>query len=315
MIYIATTLSNEKIDLGPCYGCGMSKSQEAPADGLNAVFFSDKKHEQYKSIEVYSSENRLFFAGIVDEQKFEVISSGCFLTIKARSKAALLIDNEASPQMYKRPSLDLIFKRHVKPYGFTSISGNKSTFSATLEVERGMSEWDVLARFCSTCLNTLPVVNADGSIDASGTSASGTLTFSNDSNGINYTSIRQQYNRHKLISEIIVCEPYAPIYVEKIRDNGLIENGVSRRKFLSMADDTTSAEKVSIEAAEQMIAEAKKKFNEVRITCPGAIFAQIGSKARIEDHILGSLENLTVHDLEYSLSQNGEFTTFTLLEG
>ncbi len=315
MIYIATTLSNEKVDLGPCYGCETSKSREAPADSLNAVFFSDKKHEQYKSIEVYSSENRLFFAGIVDEQKFEVISSGCFLTIKARSIAALLIDNEASPQMYKRPSLDLIFKRHVKPYGFTSISGDKSTFSATLEVERGVSEWDVLARFCSTCLNTIPVVNADGSIDASGIPASGILTFSNDSNGIKYTSIRQQYNRHKLISEIIVCEPYAPIYVEKIRDNGLIENGISRRKFLSMAEDSTSAEKVSIETAEQMIADAKKKFNEVRITCPGAIFAQIGSKARIEDHILGSLENLTVHDLEYSLSQNGEFTTFTLLEG
>lgn len=315
MIYIATTISNEKIDLGPCYGCEISKSQEAPADGLNAVFFSDKKHERYKSIEVYSSENMLFFAGIVDEQKFEVTSSGCFLTIKARSNAALLIDNEASPQMYKRPSLDLIFKRHVKPYGFNLISDDKSPFSATLEVERGMSEWDVLARFCSTCLNTIPVVNADGSIDASGACASGTLTFSNDSNGINYTSIRQQYNRHKLISEIIVCEPYAPIYVEKIRDNGLIENGISRRKFLSMTEDTTSAEKVSIEAAEQMIAEAKKKFNEVRITCPGAIFAQIGSKARIEDHILGSLENLTVHDLEYSLSQNGEFTTFTLLEG
>ena len=66
---------------------------------------------------------------------------------------------------------------------------------------------------------------------------------------------------------------------------------------------------------DQMISEAKKKFNEIRITCPGAIFTQIGSKARIEDHILGSLENLTVHDLEYSLSQNGEFTTFTLLEG
>lgn len=315
MIYIATTISNEKIDLGPCYGCEMSKSREAPADSLNAVFFSDKKHDQYKSIEVYLRENRLFFAGIVDEQKFEVISSGCFLTIKARSNAARLIDNEASPQMYKHPSLDLIFKRHVKPYGFTSISGDKSTFSATLEVESGMSEWDVLARFCSTCLNTSPVVNADGSIDASGACASGILTFSNDSNGINYTSIRQQYNRHKLISEIIVCEPYAPIYVEKIRDNGLIENGISRRKFLSMAEDTTSAEKVSIETAEQMIADAKKKVNEARITCPGAIFAQIGSKARIADRILGSLENLTVHELEYSLAQNGEFTTFTLLEG
>ena len=315
MIYIATTISNEKIDLGPCYGCEMSKSQEAPADGLNAVFFSDKKHDQYKSIEVYLSENRLFFAGIVDEQNFEVTSSGCFLTIKARSNAARLIDNEASPQMYKHPSLDLIFKRHVKPYGFTSISGDKSTFSATLEVERGTSEWDVLARFCSACLNTIPVVNADGSIDASGACASGILTFSNTSNGINYTSIRQQYNRHKLISEIIVCEPYAPIYVEKIRDNGLIENGISRRKFLSMAEDSTSAEKVSIETAEQMIVEAKKKFNEIRITCPGAIFAQIGSKARVEDRILGSLENLIVHELEYSLSQNGEFTTFTLLEG
>lgn len=310
MTYIATTISNEKVDLGPVYSCEINKSKEAPADSLNAVFFSAKKHEQYKSIDVYTSENKLFFAGIVDEQKFEITSSGCFLTIKSRSKAALLIDNEASTQVYKRPSLDLIFKRHVQPYGFTSISGDKSTFSATIEVESGMSEWDVLTQFCNTCLNTTPVVNANGSIDAYGNFASNMLNFSNNSDGINYLSIRQQYKRYKLISEIIVCEPYAPVYIAKVKDQNLIDNGINRRKFMSMFENTHS----TVEAAEQMISNAKKEFFELNVTCPGAIFAQIGSKACVNDQILGLLENLTIYELEYSLKQNGEYTTFTLLE-
>ena len=314
MTYIATTLSNEKIDLGPAYSCEINKSREAPADSLTAVFFSNKKHAQYKFIEVYTSENNLFFSGIVDEQTFEINNSGCFLKIKSRSKAAILVDNEANPQTYKRPSLELIFHRHIKPYGFTSISGNKSTFNATIEVENGMSEWDVLAQFCSSCLHTFPVVHANGSIDATSSFALSKLSFSNNQNGINYSAIRQKYNRYKLISEIIVCEPYAPIYVERVKEQNLIDNGISRRKFISMSEDTSIAEKISIETAENMIQDAKNKFNEINITCPGDVFAQIGNRAQVNDSILGQVDNLTVYEIEYNLAQNGEFTTFTLRE-
>ena len=314
MTYIVTTVSGQKVNLGAAYSIQINKSRETPADSLTAVFFSEKIHPEYKLIEAYTSENQLFFSGIVDEQKFEVAENGCFLTIKSRSKTAYLIDNEASPQIYKRPSLDIIFKRHIKPYGFTSIIGNKSTFNANIEVEKGMSEWDVLEEFCSSCLGTFPLVNADGSIDASGRVATKKILFSNTGSGISYSYISQKYNRYKLISEITVCAPYAAIYVDKVKDIELTNNGICRRKFISMTEDTSSAKNISVETAKQMILDSKKKFNEITIKCPGAIYAQIGNSAQINGSVLGPLQNLIVYEVEYTLNKSGEFTVFTLLE-
>ena len=314
MTYIVTTVSGQKVNLGAAYSIQINKSRETPADSLTAVFFSEKIHPEYKLIEAYTSENQLFFSGIVDEQKFEVAENGCFLTIKSRSKTAYLIDNEASPQIYKRPSLDIIFKRHIKPYGFTSIIGNKSTFNANIEVEKGMSEWDVLEEFCSSCLGTFPLVNADGSIDASGRVATKKILFSNAGSGISYSYISQKYNRYKLISEITVCAPYAAIYVDKVKDIELTNNGICRRKFISMTEDTSSAKNISVETAKQMILDSKKKFNEITIKCPGAIYAQIGNSAQINGSVLGPLQNLIVYEVEYTLNKSGEFTVFTLLE-
>ena len=314
MTYIVTTVSGQKVNLGAAYSIQINKSRETPADSLTAVFFSEKIHPEYKLIEAYTSENQLFFSGIVDEQKFEVAENGCFLTIKSRSKTAYLIDNEASPQIYKRPSLDIIFKRHIKPYGFTSIIGNKSTFNANIEVEKGMSEWDVLEEFCSSCLGTFPLVNADGSIDASGRVATKKFLFSNAGSGISYSYISQKYNRYKLISEITVCAPYAAIYVDKVKDIELINNGICRRKFISMTEDTSSAKNISVDTAKQMILDSKKKFYEITIKCPGAIYAQIGNSAQLNGSVLGPLQNLIVYEVEYTLNKSGEFTVFTLLE-
>lgn len=314
MIYIATTISDQEVNLGYAYSAEINKSFETPADCLTVVFPSDKKHDEYKNIDVYINENEKFFSGVVDEQKFEVTSSGCFLTIVARNKAAYLIDNEASPQGYTRPSLDIIFKRHVKPYGFKAIYGDLSVFSTIIEVTKGMSEWDVLEQFCSSCLNTFPTVNADGTIDATGSANFKKICFSNVKGAVNYSSFVKKDYRYKLISEIVVCAPYEPIYVARIKDQKLIDKGISRRKFISMSADNDNAKKYSISTAEQMISNAKKKAHEIILTCPGAVFAQVGNKCDINDSVLGKLEDLEVYEIEYKLNRNGEFTVITLLE-
>lgn len=314
MIYTATTISGEKVDLGTAYSTQINKSQTTPADSLTAAFFSKKNQPELKLIDVYSDNGQVFFSGIVDEQKFEINENGCFFTIKSRSKAAYLIDNEASPQTYNRPSLDIIFRRHIKPYGFVSVSGNKSSFNKTINVEAGMSEWDVLEKFCNLCLKTFPTVKNDGTIDASGKISSEIITFSNTNGSTKYTSISQKYSRYKLISEITVCAPYAAIYVGKVKDQELIDNGISRRKFLSMTDDPYNPEPISVETAEFMISDAKKKYKKIIIKCPGANYAEISQKCEINDIVLGNINNLIVYEIEYLLNKNGETTVFTLLE-
>lgn len=314
MIYIATTIENEKVDLKNPYSTEINKSYEAPADILKVIFASERKHLEYKYIDVYITEGIKFFSGIVDEQKFEVTDKGCFLTIEARSITAYLIDNEASPQTYKRPSLDIIFKRHIEPYGFKAIYGNNSNFNTTIDVVKGMSEWDVLEQFCSSCLNVFPIVNADGTVDATGNVELEKLYFSNIKNGINYNSIKTSYKRYKLISEIIVCSQYEAIYVADIKDQESINKGIKRKKFINMSTEENNTKKISVDTAENMINNSKKKAHEIIITCLGAVNARIGNRCELNDYILGKIENLKVYETEYRLNYNGEFTIITLLE-
>lgn len=315
MIYVATTIADQKVDLSNAFNVQINKSRETPADSLSAIFICNEKQPEYKFIDVYTDQNQLFFSGIIDEQKFEISKNGCFLTLKSRSKAAYLIDNEASPQIYRRPSLDVIFNRHIKPYGFLSVNGTNSSFYNTIEVEKGMSEWDVFELFCVSCLNIIPIVNPDGTIDVTNDNSFREIIFSNLNNGINYNFISQKYNRYKLISEIIVCAPYAAIYVDKIIDQTLIEKDIKRRKFISMTEDTSLNKNISVNTAETLISDSKKKFNEVIINCPGAIGAQIGNSCTVYDSILGTIKNLNIYEIDYVLNQDAEFTEFTLLEG
>ena len=66
---------------------------------------------------------RVLFAGIVDEQVLSESGDGITVELSARSRAALLLDNEARPQIYYMPSLKLMFERHAAPYGFTGYLG------------------------------------------------------------------------------------------------------------------------------------------------------------------------------------------------
>lgn len=97
---------------------------------------------------IYDKNHEVCFDGIVDIQK-ESCADKMMLMLVARSRAALLLDNEAVPQTYGMPSLATIFARHVQPYGFTTFYGNVKAFNGELTITKGMSEWQAAAEFCT----------------------------------------------------------------------------------------------------------------------------------------------------------------------
>ena len=111
---MALTVNNELLELKNVFKVQISKSLNTPASDLEASFLFNEKIDEIKSIEVYE-DNEMIFDGIVDTQSLELDDNGSLFTIEARSKAAILLDNEALPQIYYRPSLFTIFNRHVKP--------------------------------------------------------------------------------------------------------------------------------------------------------------------------------------------------------
>ena len=134
-------------------------SADTPADSLKAVFLCEPSDigKETAEIEVKSGSRRLFH-GICDRRSICREQNGQTLVLWARSDGALLLDNEAIPQEYEQVSLEEIFDRHIRPYGFQNSldSGGSLPF---YRVEKGVSEWEAFAGFCRMAVRKTPYLN------------------------------------------------------------------------------------------------------------------------------------------------------------
>lgn len=310
MTYVAKTINGDFIDLKQPLEVTLNQSEEAPADDISAVFPVDKRIEELKNISVYSSSEKIFY-GLLDTQKTSYASSGTFLNIAARSMAALLLDNEACPQTYSVPSLLVIFNRHIKPYGFTSFSGDSKPFPLELVVSKGMSEWEVLETFCTDYLRVYPRINSDMTINATGNFPSNNIVFSSNGQGVKYSYIYENIKRHKLYSEVFVRATKEGSYSLEVKDNDAISRGINTKRYLNAIDSV----KTPTVCGEIMLQTAQKNAYEVCVTCPGEVLLNIGDKATINDKLFGEIKNLLVSKIKYTLDSTSERTEVFLRRG
>ena len=159
MNYCCYTVSGKKVALLPPISVQINVHEDAPADDMTVIFPLIEQVPKIATIRVWNGEKPIF-SGIIDEQIMGVTKNGAMLKLIARSRAALLLDNEAMPQEYHYPSLTQLYERHVEPYGFCGFIGNGGTFDTKMTITKGMSEWQVIEEFCVRCFGTLPVVTA-----------------------------------------------------------------------------------------------------------------------------------------------------------
>nr|WP_319489382.1 hypothetical protein [uncultured Caproiciproducens sp.] len=297
MTYIGVTPQGMGIALPPPVSAKLICGEDAPADGFTGVFPLLKSMGEITGIKIYDKKQTLCFNGIVDEQR-ESCGGGRKLTLAARSRAALLLDNEAIPQTYCMPSLTTIYSRHVKPYGFSGCLGDNRVFSGTLVITKGMSEWQAAASFCSRFLKITPRIT-DNVFDASGSRPQGEMVFDN-AEGIGYTSVSIDHQYCNYLSEVLVKSGKAGSYSPAAQSGTAASLGIKRRRCLTEGD------------ADELVRTAEKKAFRVTVVCPGEITANLFTAAKIRDEALGTVENLYVSQIEYSLGSGGENTNFIL---
>ncbi|MVB11111.1 hypothetical protein CAFE_18140 [Caprobacter fermentans] len=272
----------------------LDRDADAPADGFEGVFPMPKSCGPLTGLTIQNGDGSALFDGIVDEQEQGL--SGGTLTLSARSRAALLLDNEAMPQNYVNPSLGTVFDRHVRPYGFARYLGEDKVFSGTLSVSKGMSEWAAAASFCTRFLKTEPRV-VNGVFDASGAAPGREIVFGKG--GVRFTSGLLRNRNCELYSEVYALDPDGGAYFLAAADSGAETLGVRRRRFLSGGADASAV----LKKAEQSAFEAV-------LDCPGNIAAPPLSPARIAGTETGG--SLCVRSARYVLEAQGEHTVITL---
>lgn len=308
MTYFGYTPAGDEINLGAPVSVIINRDEDAPADDFTGIFPAPaiSPIPPITVIRVFHGEELVFY-GIVDEQTAQISSGGSTLKLIARSRAALLLDNEALPQTYIYPSLQTIFERRAAPYGFRGYLGTPGAYNGEMTVTKGMSEWQVIESFCAYFLGTAPKITVDGILDASGDRPKECFRFSNTGAGILYLAISVSSKYHTLISEIYAQTGRAGEYAVKNADKKAAEFAVMRKRYLTAAKSGKAYFN-----SRQMMKAAHRKFQEIVLTCAGEVGAELGSKAVVEDKSLGGLSGLSIAKITYMLGSTGEFSRVTL---
>lgn len=164
MRFWAKTRQGAKLFLGAPLQASLSWDKDAPADLLRAVFPAQAPWEELGEISLFQGERELF-TGPVDEQNTKLSGDGLRVEIIARSREALLLDNEAPPGTIPSPGLGLLEERLLLPLGLSLGSGDREARLGELSIRKGESCWTALARFCQQALGTVPRVGESGLVD------------------------------------------------------------------------------------------------------------------------------------------------------
>ncbi|MBC8570530.1 hypothetical protein [Zongyangia hominis] len=256
------TLSGKLIRPRQILAFSLDESLFVPAAALDLTI-SDMLDECAGSVLVYDGE-KLLFDGFVDRQQvMESAAAGGSTRIRARSRGALLLDNEARPQTYQRTTARDIFERHLKPHGFTRIVGHRQELGSFV-VGKGMTEWEVLLSFLEKTTGAYPRLLPDGTVNIETyLKSERRVHLSNTRPGaVRYTGYEIRYDRHAPIEKILI-ENENGFYTTCVRNPAAIEAGISRRKYQTTPKEYADA---PVRNAKLRIRESMRDYFTVRVT-------------------------------------------------
>ena len=125
----------------------LMRDSSAPCDALRLTFFSETPMEETEKAEVEINGEKVFF-GYCDSQRETLDKNGMKCFIYARSSACLLLDNEAFPQSYFKPTASALYAVNARRFGFINLlPENSSEFEYS--VFKGASCYGAINDFVS----------------------------------------------------------------------------------------------------------------------------------------------------------------------
>ncbi len=297
---------------------------DVPCDDMTVVFgysasfpkisriyaLSDK----YAGDEAAAIENQdVIFAGVVDERVTNITVTSAVITVYARSLAALLVDNECVPQSYYCPTAEVIYEKHLKPFGVALLESLTAKRNGELTVSKGSSHYDVLADFCENFLDTVPRIDSTGVCRLNNTSTNGDLYFDNNSaallfsGAIGYTSLTVRENDYSRVSSVAVCSDGSLSYKTIIADEDASESGIVRTRYLNVSDFS----EFTLSQADDIITQGIKDSYTVTLKTGESLVNTLGFTAHINSDIC-DCEGLAVSEIHYTLTADKQETEIKL---
>lgn len=300
MIFEGITALGKVYSLGTPLSVHITKGAGAPADEFVGEFSWSALPPLYR-LRVLDGQKVIFY-GPLDVQQEQHSSKGDFVRVEGRSMAALLLDNEAVPQMYYSPPFSTVFSRHAVPYGFSQYLVPKGTVKiGDFTVAKGMSEWQVLESFCRRAWNAVPTMQEGDVFTIGKVEGEAPLVFGDLGQGFGCLSKTKTNLEYIRISEVLTRNPQNGRYTVSDKEKQALRDGIQRRRCMA-----TTAN------GRQVIDNANQKSLEYTWVLPGWPNIEPGKPVEINDRYFGHVEGLTVWSTKCSLDAAGMVCTVTL---
>ena len=285
-----------------------SSGLDTPVDRLELVFLYGKgtKNRLFE-VSLYDDTGEALFQGIVDEHIIETSGEGQRVIVKCRSRAALLMDNEAKPGTYYRITLQELFNRHVAPYGF-ELARRDSTAQYNFVIPKGCSQWEVLCLFCRKMSGTTPFITPDKLVWTYFRYGKAHHLISNTSGGgIRFLRSQVRYKRYGVISRIYLQNNQG-VYKTHVDSFPAAVHGVA-----CVRDHSPPSEMVNdpLTSAQKKLDESMREILTIQAVLPGFLPMRKGDKATLEQE--GKrYEDLVVGDVSVTYNPTSPITTVVL---
>lgn len=248
------------------------------------------------------------FAGAVDRQTLTVSGSGTVLALEARSKGALLLDNEALPCALTNASVGTVFSLFIKPYGFSLHNTNAPVTLPVYTVRKGASEWDALRGFTQRAWGLTPCVRGERVL-LGRAQESGTLTISNTGRGVPFVSATDEFIPYNMLSRVYLRDARGR-YSSSVANADAPYYRIARKRYFIPQNEFMDR---AVPDANRRIADSMRDSVRVEAVLPGLVYAQPGMAAEIVDNALVR-RNLLVQERRYVQSASGVFTRLLLAD-
>ena len=280
-------------------------SLDVPADSLRVCVKYDCGVRAHARSLIMRDGCDIIFRGGIDRIVLTNGSGGSVLRLYARSAAGLLLDNEAEPLVYTNPSAELIARRYLQPFGIRAEGTAKGVLYGHFRIDKGMSQWQALERFCRAMYGKSPRISGDGTAYLDGLPRGETVTFGEG--GIPCYSLEERQNPCRLLSKVWLKLSPKDGYISALNNPNAACGGIRRERYVD-----ATAQNRSIDTAQKMIDNSNAASYSVILRCGGCQAPLLGRAAQVLQSEIGTLDGLLITGVKTRLDRSGAISAITL---
>ena len=296
----ATDIEGREVNLTPSF-LRLRRSLASPAEGMSGRFPVESRPRALVRVRVFRGSLPVF-EGRVDEQRFTLSERGMVLQLDARSKGALLLDNEARPETFENPTAHMMFGRLIAPHGFVLVAGAMSLPEFT--IRKGLTLWDAFSIFTRRTYGRVPYVVGDMVIVSQTDPGESTIIGGRERP---FSRLEHVIRHYSPISRIFIrdAEGY---YSSFVSNPSAPARQIHRERYLIPGGEFAAIPQWDSAAR---IRRSMRQMERVQAELPGFWDLRPGRGVTVE-HPGAFLPNLLVDESVFTLDENGGRTALTM---